>query len=76
MFAIFSGSKQLSEEVSTLEIAKELMKLHRKQNPKAKLEIKARILKHNPNTTKRRRGWVKMDEYSRQLKKHESGGLF
>jgi len=84
MFAIFNGKKQLSEKVSTLEFAKELLKQHRKTDKQGKLEVKAQVhaitkdgAKKHTTKGKNSLQWVSIEEYNRRLQSAESNeGLF
>lgn len=80
---IFKSGKQSSEQVSTIELASELLELHRKGEPKAKLEIKARVKKVTKDgiQSKTKAGkdslqWVNLTEYYRRLDEANLGGLF
>lgn len=83
MFAIFKSGKQISEMVSTLVIASELLKGHRKQEPSANLEIKAKVKKLNSaglevktKAGKNSTQWISLDEYNKRLNEIEPSGLF
>ena len=76
MFAIFKNGKQVSEQVSTIEIANQLIVKHRREEPKVRFEIKAFVNQHNPSSTKKRRKWLTMEKYNEMLRDSENKGLF
>lgn len=47
MFAIFTQKKQISEQVSSLDLASQLLKLHKKENPNLQYEIRAKVKRIN-----------------------------
>jgi hypothetical protein len=88
MFAIFeikqgARDKRISERVSTLEIAYELLRRHKEQNPDARFQVKAEVrrTRKDGSTSLRANGkpsmtFVSIPEYEKILNEAESGSLF
>lgn len=82
MFAIFENNKQSSEQVSTIDLASELLKLHRKEKPQGKFEIKARVKRIDKDGMQKKQKsgkdslqWVSVEEFYRRLDIANSGDL-